>query len=53
MNDNKWCAIVNIFVLGTFIIAVTTAAIHFEKASLLWWYVLLPLMTWSVESGRR
>ena len=50
MNVYKWCSLLNACIFITFVSAVTIAAIHFNTTSLLWWYVLLPLILFHTDT---
>ena len=41
MSDLKFCIIANAVIDCVYAACVTVAAMHFEKPSVLWWYVLL------------
>ncbi len=43
----KWVMICNIIIKVAFSVCVTIAAISFENAGLLWWFVLLPFLGFS------
>lgn len=49
MSDAKFVMLANIIIEAVYIVSVTAAAIHFEKPSLLWWYVLLCFMGYSLK----
>lgn len=55
MSENKAAVIVVfLFNLSRIVafVCITIAAIHFNNASLLWWYILPALMGCSVETGK-
>jgi hypothetical protein len=33
-------------------ICITYAAVHFDRAAILWWYLLLPWLGWSYEGQK-
>ena len=51
MNAVRIAVIGNSIARIVFIICITYAAIHFQKPSLLWWYLVPAAMGLSVSSG--
>lgn len=52
MSNTKFVMLANIVIKTVFIISITAAAIHFEKPSLLWWYVLAAFSGYSIETEK-
>lgn len=50
MKSAIWVMLCNALIEVTFIVCVTLAAIHFEKPSMCWWYVLVLFLGYSVKT---
>lgn len=44
MSDAKFVMLTNIIMRCTLFICVTMAAMHFENATILWWYIMALFM---------
>ena len=51
MNDLKILAY-SILLKSVFVACVTVAAMHFNNSKLLWWYVLVLFLGYSIETKR-
>lgn len=49
MNEFKWTMLCNLITEATYIVCVTVAAMHFDKPSLLWWYIMVLFMGMSYK----
>lgn len=52
MRQVIWIVICNIIMQAIFVVCVTLAAIHFERPSMCWWYVLVIWMGYSIDSKK-
>ena len=41
----------NIIIMSTFAICVTFAAVHFNNAGILWWYLMMGVIGFTYKSG--
>lgn len=50
MSNFKFAMLCNAIICVAYMICVTTAAMHFDKPGLLWWYILVLALGYSIET---
>jgi len=51
MSDVKFMMLATVIMRICYCVCVTVAAIHFENAVILWWYILALCMGWQYKSN--
>ena len=52
MSDLKFVMLMSVILKIAYCICVTIAAIHFNNAGILWWYILATVFGYSYHSGK-
>lgn len=50
MSNFKFAMLCSVIISVAYVICVTTVAMHFDKPGLLWWYILVLALEYSVET---